>query len=71
MSFENWKRARTCLMASFLHFDKIFQIPIIVVLEHQIVFYRYVCFLNADEAKYPTISEMVKLFLEEAEKLAK
>ena len=74
MSFENWKRARTfAWMASFLHFDKIFQIPIIVVLEHSDLSFTDIihCFLNADEAKYPTISEMVKLFLEEAEKIDK
>ena len=72
MSFESWKRSRTfAWMASFLHFDKIFQIPIIVALEHTDLSFTEIieCFLNADRANYPTIDAMVQFFLEEAEKI--
>lgn len=72
MDFDHWKRARTfAWMASFLHFDKLFQIPIMISLEHSNLSFADIIdsFMDADSERHPTIHAMVNLFFDEAEKI--
>ena len=58
-------------MASFLHFDKLFQIPIMISLEHSNLVFADIIdsFMDADSERHPTIHAMVNLFFDEAEKI--
>ena len=72
MPLADWRRTRTlCWITALLHFDKLFQIPIIVA--HDLTGLRYrdifEAFLNADTAKYPLLAEIVRFFLDEAERI--
>lgn len=77
MPKEDWVKTRAfCWMAGFLHFDKILQIPLIVVHETTGLSYDQLIKLfsegwfnqlepNAKE-KFPTLSEIYNFFLEKA-----
>jgi len=74
MKLEDWKKARAfSWMASFLHFDKIFQIPIIVALENSTVSFTQIveAFLLADPGKYPVVGSISQLFFDEATRISR
>ena len=69
---EDWLRTRSfSWMAAFLHFDKLFQIPLIVA--HQLTGVRYIdvfeAFLEAPKSDYPVIGEISELFHREAKSI--
>ena len=72
MNADDWRKARTfSWMASFLHFDKIFQIPIIVALENSDTVFTEVIesFMFADPSRYPVMSSIKEFFIDEAKKI--
>jgi radical SAM superfamily enzyme YgiQ (UPF0313 family) len=69
MPEDDWRRVRTfCWMTAFLHFDKLFQMPLIVAHEATGVSYRAMieAFLKADAARYPVIAGVRDFFSGEA-----
>lgn len=69
MTRDDWCRTRVfCWMTALLHFDKLFQLPLI--LAHQISGIAYQdmieAFLDADPVEYPTIAWISDLFWKEA-----
>jgi radical SAM superfamily enzyme YgiQ (UPF0313 family) len=69
MPAEDWIRARSfSWMISFLHFDKVLQLPLLLMNKFGGVSYRTLteAFLSADGARYPTLSQVRDLFLNEA-----
>ena len=72
MPAADWRRTRTlCWITALLHFDKLFQMPLIVAHETTGLRYRdmFEAFLHADETKYPLLAGIVRFFLDEAEKI--
>jgi radical SAM superfamily enzyme YgiQ (UPF0313 family) len=72
MSAQKWIKARTyAWMASFLHFDKLFQIPITVALKSSSVTFTNIieAFMNASQENYPIINSISRFFAEEATKI--
>ena len=70
MPREEWRRTRAlCWMTSFLYFDKILQIPMMVMHELSGVSYRQMieAFIEADPATYRMIAGIRDFFLAEAE----
>ena len=64
-----WRRTRAfCWITALLHFDKLFQIPLIVAHELAGVPYREMleAFLDVDGAAYPLLGEIRDFFLAEA-----
>jgi radical SAM superfamily enzyme YgiQ (UPF0313 family) len=64
-----WRKTRSfCWMTAFLHFDKILQMPLIVVHELSGLSYRAMveAFIEADGSRYPMIAEIRDFFLREA-----
>ena len=73
MKLSDWKKARAfSWMASLLHFDKLFQIPIIVALENSDVTFTQVveCFLFAESSEHPIVSSISSLFFDEATRIS-
>jgi tRNA A37 methylthiotransferase MiaB len=69
MPCEDWVRARAyAWMANFLHFDKLFQIPAVVIHEMSGVAYRQIfeAFLGKAVEPYPVLRELRDFFLEKA-----
>lgn len=69
MPREDWVRARAYMwMANFLHFDKLFQIPSIVIHEVTRLPYRKIfeAFLGRDVESYPLLRKISDFFLEKA-----
>ncbi len=69
MPAADWRRVRAfCWMTALLHFDKLFQLPLIVAHEISGLPYRAVieAFLDADRARYPLIGETRDFFEREA-----
>jgi radical SAM superfamily enzyme YgiQ (UPF0313 family) len=65
-----WRRTRAfCWMTALLHFDKIFQIPLIVAHEISGISYRdaFEAFMDVDETRYPRIAVIRDFFLGEAQ----
>jgi len=65
-----WRRTRAfAWMTAFLHFDKTFQIPLVVLHETCSVSYRELIEVFSEEQpeRYPIISEVRRFFLEKAE----
>jgi len=65
----DWVRTRTfCWMTAFLHFDKVMQIPLIVLHETCGVSYREVfeAFLDDHAERFPIITEIKQFFIEKA-----
>jgi len=72
MPHEAWRRTRAlCWMTALLHFNKLFQIPMIVAHETAGLRYRdmFEAFLDADPASYPLIAEIARFFMDEARKI--
>ena len=74
MPEADWRRTRAfCWMIALLHFDKLFQIPLIAA--HQVtgVTYRQMieAFMEVDGAKYPMVGSIRDFFLAEAESIQK
>jgi len=68
MSKQDWVRTRSfCWMISLLHFDKLLQIPFVVLNKAYSLSYRQLIewFLTEDK-EYPVISEIVSLFNKKA-----
>lgn len=69
---EDWRRTRSfAWMTAFLHFDKLFQIPLILTFELTGITYRTLIesFMDVDSATYPVIGEIRDFFLDEARKI--
>ena len=69
MPREDWVRTRTfCWMTAFLHFDKVLQIPLIVLHETCGVSYRemFEAFLDDHAGRFPIITEIKRFFIEKA-----
>jgi len=69
MNQEDWRRTRAISwMAAFLHFDKIVQIPLILIHELTGIAYRemFERFMEVDGARYPQLAEIRDFFIEEA-----
>ncbi|HLN23761.1 MAG TPA: radical SAM protein [Patescibacteria group bacterium] len=66
---EDWRRVRAFgSMTAFLHFNKLFQIPLILAHELAGLPYRamFEAFMRADAASHPLLAEIRDFFLEEA-----
>lgn len=69
MPSEAWRRTRAfCWMTALLHFDKVLQIPLIVVHELAGVSYRDLieAFSDGDLADYPTLQYLQQFFRDKA-----
>ena len=69
MPKEMWRKTRAfCWMAAFLHFDKIFQIPLILAHTYGKLSYKdmITSFIDADKDAYPIISKVRDLFIDQA-----
>jgi radical SAM superfamily enzyme YgiQ (UPF0313 family) len=69
MPKEMWRKTRAfCWMAAFLHFDKIFQIPLIISHTYGELSYKEMItsFIDADEKLYPIIAKVRDLFIDQA-----
>ncbi|MDH3316269.1 MAG: radical SAM protein [Gammaproteobacteria bacterium] len=67
MPHEDWVRTRAfCWMAAFLHFDKVMQIPFIVLHDVCGVSYRelFETFMGKKADKFPVISEIEQFFIQ-------
>lgn len=65
MPREDWVRTRTfCWMTALLHFDKVLQIPLILVHETASISYRDLieAFLNPDAKRFPILSQIRNFF---------
>jgi len=74
MSQADWRRTRAISwMAAFLHFDKIVQIPIILIHELTGIAYRDIFerFMQVERARFPLLGEIRDFFLEEARSIQK
>ena len=72
MSAEDWRRTRAfSWMTAFLYFDKLVQIPIIVLHQLSGVSYRKIfeSFMSVDREIFPVIGEIRDFFLSEAESI--
>ncbi|PIQ86834.1 MAG: hypothetical protein COV74_03110 [Candidatus Omnitrophica bacterium CG11_big_fil_rev_8_21_14_0_20_45_26] len=69
MPREDWVKTRAfSWMTSLLHFDKIFQIPLLVIHKLGAVKFRDLIeiFIESDLTQYPTLSEIREFFFEKA-----
>lgn len=69
MPEDDWRRVRAyCWMSALLHFDKLFQIPLVVAHEVSGLSYRDMIesFLTVDGADYPLLAEIRDFFIDEA-----
>ncbi len=69
MPAEDWVRTRAiCWMVNLLHFDKLFQIPVVVAHKQLGIGYREIfeAFMNVDARAYPLLGEIRDFFLHEA-----
>lgn len=69
MPREDWVKTRTfCWMTAFLHFDKVLQLPLIIVHELCGGSYRDLieAFIDADPARYPVLSRIKGFFADKA-----
>lgn len=74
MPSEDWRRVRAaCWMTAFLHFDKLFQMPLILAFEHSSASYLdlFEAFMDVNGADYPVIAEIRDFFIHEAESIQK
>jgi radical SAM superfamily enzyme YgiQ (UPF0313 family) len=72
MPRADWRRTRAfCWITALLHFDKLFQIPLIVAHELAGLSYREMleAFLDVDAAAYPLLGEIRDFFLDEARRI--
>ena len=69
MPAEDWVRTRAiCWMVNLLHFDKLFQIPVVIARKKLGAGYREIfeAFMNVDAKAYPLLAEIRDFFLDEA-----
>ncbi len=69
MPAEDWRWTRAiCWMTAFLHFDKLFQIPLILVHELTGLSFRTMieAFMSVSAKNYPLLAEMRDFFLDQA-----
>ncbi|WP_341895236.1 radical SAM protein [Ferrovibrio terrae] len=69
MPREDWRRVRAAAwMTAFLHFDKLFQIPLILIHETTGIRYRTMIetFMGVDARNYPLLADIRDFFLSEA-----
>ncbi|WP_372400670.1 radical SAM protein (plasmid) [Azospirillum sp. HJ39] len=69
MPAADWRRTRAfCWMTALVHFDKLFQIPLIVAHEQSKVSYRVLLesFTRAEKIRFPLISSIYDFFIESA-----
>ena len=72
MPREDWVRTRAfCWMVALLHFDKILQVPLVVLHEVAKAGYREMIetFMQGDLGDFPILSEIRAFFLQEARKI--
>ena len=72
MPAADWRRTRSfCWMTALLHFDKLFQIPLILAHGISGISYRDMieAFMAADPARFPLIGEINAFFEKEAESI--
>ncbi len=72
MDSNSWRRARMfAWMSSFLYFDKIFQIPIMLAMETSNVEFSSIVrgFLDVDGNEFPVLTKIKKFFLSEAKRI--
>ncbi|MEK7090107.1 MAG: radical SAM protein, partial [Patescibacteria group bacterium] len=72
MSREDWVRTRVfCWTTSLLHFDKIFQIPLIILAETTLASYRDLIevFTEGDLTEFPILSEIGSFFTDKAKSI--
>ena len=72
MPRADWRRTRAfCWITALLHFDKLFQIPLIVAHELAGLSYREMleAFLEVDGTTYPLLGEIRDFFLDEARRI--
>ena len=72
MNSREWVQTRAiCWLISFLYFDKLVQIPIILMKEYIGLNYKKIfeSFLNLDKLKYPILNEIWNFFISEAESI--
>ncbi|HVA14964.1 MAG TPA: cobalamin-dependent protein [Stellaceae bacterium] len=72
MPRPDWRRTRAfCWITALLHFDKLFQIPLITAHELAGISYREMleAFLEVDGAKYPLLGEIRDFFIDEAKRI--
>ncbi len=72
MPRADWRRTRAfSWIAALLHFDKLFQIPLIAAHEVSGVSYRelFEAFLDVDQAAFPLLGEIRDFFLKEAQSI--
>jgi tRNA A37 methylthiotransferase MiaB len=72
MPRADWRRTRAfCWITALLHFDKLFQIPLIVAHELAGLSYREMleAFLEVEGTTYPLLGQIRDFFLEEAERI--
>ena len=72
MPEAEWRRTRSfCWMTALLHFDKVLQIPILLI--HQLTGADYkkllLRFANLEEARYPVLSGLVQFFRQTAREI--
>ncbi|GAB6054625.1 hypothetical protein JCM17960_34450 [Magnetospira thiophila] len=70
LPLEDWRRARALSwMTAFLHFDKLLQIPLMTARVHAGIAYgeMFEAFMAADPTRFPTLSNMARFFLDEAD----
>ncbi len=72
MPRADWRRTRAfCWITALLHFDKLFQIPLITAHELADVPYREMleAFLDVDGKAYPLLGEIRDFFIDEAQRI--
>ncbi len=72
MPLADWRRTRSfCWMTALLHFDKLFQVPLILAHGISGIAYRDLieAFMAADPARFPLIAEINSFFEKEAESI--
>jgi radical SAM superfamily enzyme YgiQ (UPF0313 family) len=70
----DWRRTRIfCWMTALLHFDKLFQIPLLLAHDISGVAYRDMmeAFIDADAMKFPTLASITAFFDSEARSIQK
>ena len=73
MSSKDWRRARVfAWMVSFLHFNKLFQIPIVVAMKESGLKFTDIinAFINAPASKFPIVASATAFLFKEAENIS-
>ena len=74
MPIDDWVKTRTfCWLTALLHFDKVFQMPIILTRKLADISYKEIMlgFFNAPKEKYPVLGKIINFFFDEARLIQK